>query len=625
MVTTISNNIVTIKSPCDIPVQSLKVYFSAIQSGDGDPSPTNVRSITGWTGLDVTRCGKNLFNPWSNGYWYTSSKQWESESASIVCKPIHMNSGTTVTISQTNESATYQFHEWDKCVSTPSAYTNADNLSFIRSSDGQGKTYTAQTDKFLTAFANIGKDTIAIRKVQLELGYMATSYEPYSGTTTSIDWASEAGTLYGGYVDLISGELVQTHYGMYINRNTIPHLNIGDITETYTQAWFLNSTDNIPKFKLYTGLSNRFKCLKSSKAVVNGFINFSGNTYFMIPSSDLTTKDIAGILDWFDANPTFLVAELYTPMTYQLNPSQLNILRGYNNIFSTANGECEVTYEHNDANEIVNIRRNIIGAMPALEHKTGSLAHFKTNITAPLQSCIVQLPYDANGYTGVTVTRCGVNMLHCTIYTYNANGIVSTAHMNADNEVDYYSVSGKSARSSNLFTNLNYIANTKRWPPYGVNYATCAYSEMANVRLVRGSGSPRDRNGHHESVAEWIYYDNLSPNSASDEWARFQFVPYSCLDVTYSGKLYPLICVEEDAGCEFEPYKGNDYTVSWSQTIYGGYVDLAIGELVSTYSSSGTQIEPVIYSVTPQIITPFYGVNNIYSKTGNITVKYWTH
>ena len=40
---------------------SLSVPFTPIQSGSGDPSPTNVRAISGWTGLNVYRTGKNIF------------------------------------------------------------------------------------------------------------------------------------------------------------------------------------------------------------------------------------------------------------------------------------------------------------------------------------------------------------------------------------------------------------------------------------------------------------------------------------------------------------------------------------------------------------------------------------
>ena len=43
-------------------VQSCEVTFSPIQSGSGDPSPENVRPISGWDSLVLTRTGKNLFD-----------------------------------------------------------------------------------------------------------------------------------------------------------------------------------------------------------------------------------------------------------------------------------------------------------------------------------------------------------------------------------------------------------------------------------------------------------------------------------------------------------------------------------------------------------------------------------
>lgn len=41
-------------------LKNLKVYFSPVQSGSGDPSPDNVRPISGHTGLAVKQAGVNL-------------------------------------------------------------------------------------------------------------------------------------------------------------------------------------------------------------------------------------------------------------------------------------------------------------------------------------------------------------------------------------------------------------------------------------------------------------------------------------------------------------------------------------------------------------------------------------
>ena len=42
-------------------ITELKANITAVQSGSGDPSPTNIRPITGWSAVNVTRTGKNLF------------------------------------------------------------------------------------------------------------------------------------------------------------------------------------------------------------------------------------------------------------------------------------------------------------------------------------------------------------------------------------------------------------------------------------------------------------------------------------------------------------------------------------------------------------------------------------
>ena len=40
----------------------LKVAIEPVQAGSGDPSPDNVRPISGWDTVKVTRCGKNIFD-----------------------------------------------------------------------------------------------------------------------------------------------------------------------------------------------------------------------------------------------------------------------------------------------------------------------------------------------------------------------------------------------------------------------------------------------------------------------------------------------------------------------------------------------------------------------------------
>lgn len=41
-------------------LRSCKFSFLPVQEGSGDPSPTNIRPISGWNGLTVYKAGKNL-------------------------------------------------------------------------------------------------------------------------------------------------------------------------------------------------------------------------------------------------------------------------------------------------------------------------------------------------------------------------------------------------------------------------------------------------------------------------------------------------------------------------------------------------------------------------------------
>lgn len=56
---TLSGSAVSFFTPRITNITSLKVYFSPKQAGTGDPSPDNVREITGWDNVAVHRSGKN--------------------------------------------------------------------------------------------------------------------------------------------------------------------------------------------------------------------------------------------------------------------------------------------------------------------------------------------------------------------------------------------------------------------------------------------------------------------------------------------------------------------------------------------------------------------------------------
>jgi len=56
----ITGNPVSFNTNLSKPLKQMLIPFTPVQSGSGDPSPDNVRPITGWTGVNVYRTGVNL-------------------------------------------------------------------------------------------------------------------------------------------------------------------------------------------------------------------------------------------------------------------------------------------------------------------------------------------------------------------------------------------------------------------------------------------------------------------------------------------------------------------------------------------------------------------------------------
>lgn len=53
-------NLNSFETKRSVTIDSLKTHFLPIQEGEGDPSPDNIRQITGWNSIKARKCGKNL-------------------------------------------------------------------------------------------------------------------------------------------------------------------------------------------------------------------------------------------------------------------------------------------------------------------------------------------------------------------------------------------------------------------------------------------------------------------------------------------------------------------------------------------------------------------------------------
>lgn len=220
----------------------LKTTFSPKQAGTGDPSPDNIRPISGWDSVQVTRCGKNLLKltgrtvqstpadfqvasentkyPIGDGYLYvgiTGNGYWIEDYITeydIADNSIYVNvtsSGYGIGMCvKIVPGATY-------VVGKDGDGTNAIISVLTTKKDGlvsrftvintnvNGNTFTAQDGEewAIVIFRPNTNTPVTYQNPRLELGSTLTPYEPYQGSTTTLTLPE---TIYGGTVDAATGE-----------------------------------------------------------------------------------------------------------------------------------------------------------------------------------------------------------------------------------------------------------------------------------------------------------------------------------------------------------------------------------------------------------------------------------
>ena len=203
----------------NIPVADLVVNIEPKQSGSGDPAPDNIRPITGWTGCNVTKAGKNLLET-------SLSKQIYKNGT-----PTITYGNGSVTIHAQTVSAFYvllsimEIKEQHIGMQFTMSTYPLETLSFLRfvtaNADGSSRVEKQYSYTATITSADVGKILCirlynstgadkAFTNIQVEVGSTATTYEPYTSTSLAIDWTTEAGTVYGGSLDVTTGVLTVT-------------------------------------------------------------------------------------------------------------------------------------------------------------------------------------------------------------------------------------------------------------------------------------------------------------------------------------------------------------------------------------------------------------------------------
>ena len=204
--------------------------------------------------------------------------------------------------------------------------------------------------------------------IMFEVGSTATAYAPYSNicpisgrtglnvyvsptqdqqdaTTYAVDWSTQAGTVYGGTVDVVTGVLTVDR--VCVDGGDLPWVKFSSSSAEYRN--FNATTPSVAKndSSAYTVISSAYRA-----QTYDDVITAENYVTYIRPNGDTTqicVKDTSKASLSAAAFKTAMVGvqfcyELATPLTYQLTPQEVQMLLGENYVWSSSGDTVSVTY-----------------------------------------------------------------------------------------------------------------------------------------------------------------------------------------------------------------------------------------------------------------------------------------
>lgn len=344
------------------PLNGLSVNVEPIQAGSGDPSPENVRPISGRTSATVTRTGRNLFdkNAATVGKFINASGQEIVNSSKSHSELIPVKPSTAYFMNGFGNSGYFAILAVDANKQPITWYGGA-------SKDAPFTATMPSNCRYVYLNFNTDQiDTMAFYEGNTNEGYI-----PYQGNTYTIQLGD---TVYGGTLDVTGGKMV-------VDRAMV---DLG------TLNWQYDSVADFKNFWAYgfTVIAPPPNNGKKANILCSNYKTITANEGYL--GTELVGIAVAINQRLFVYDPNYsdasvfktamsgvqLCYELATPLEITLTPTQIDTLLGTNNIWSDA-GSVKVYVADGDLVEHVT-------AQP-LRTAEGSNTVSVTSAVAPVQ------------------------------------------------------------------------------------------------------------------------------------------------------------------------------------------------------------------------------------------------
>lgn len=338
-----------------LPLRSLVANIDPVQAGTGDPSPDNVRPISGWTEVGVTVAGANLCGGdvlRDNIKNYMPSATDNAQTRSITFSgSASLDTNYRIMKGVFKENTRYTFMiALSKDVSAPSSnlrvyytdgtYINIPGVTALNTKEtvvfisAAGKTVSNLSKTYQAGNTTVYYDESGVFEGVLT----AADFVPYIGTTTTIQLGQ---TVYGGTLDVINGVLTVDRVSADLG--TLSWSRITSDNAPYFRATNTGMKDNSSSTAIPNVLCSIYKTDISQHIGASGYddiisISTSGSRVFV---QDTRYDDAATFKAAMSG--VQLVYELATPITIPLTSTEISTLQWQNNVWADS-GDVTVEY-----------------------------------------------------------------------------------------------------------------------------------------------------------------------------------------------------------------------------------------------------------------------------------------
>jgi len=323
-----------------MPVKKLVAQIEPVQEGTGDPSPDNVRPISGWTGAEIEQAGINIWDEeWDRGY--IDEGEFTQYPAYVRSKhKFRIDGGKTYyfACSRSGTLGNTGITFYDTNGDFISLIVIPVNIAFTAPAKAEMMAFFVPPSWYIGDYAN---------DISINCPATDTEYHPYTGNQISVTFPE---TIYGGEDEVISGKLMDTKFVHAfdgtedITKVQMPEGNTGKV---YQYAPFV--PDKYGRLSLQDKISSAYPY----EIIVN--IADQSNYTWIIAGVNGVLRirdDRFGTLEQFKAylaemyaagTPVVVGFDRANPIEYTVESQELNTLYGTNNIWSST-GDTSVEY-----------------------------------------------------------------------------------------------------------------------------------------------------------------------------------------------------------------------------------------------------------------------------------------